>query len=155
MDDNELDQGNKRSEVKPNKTWGDRLKSSLLISLILVGVWLVVALAAGGKSGYLIAIGIDRNGIEQHFVMLFDPENRTVAALNANTGELFDPSAGDIFLVRPDGMQSITITSDGKNHRFDIDRRSLGQHVWNDMILDPLGFDGQLGLVTDCFAVWA
>lgn len=111
------------------RTLGDRLKSSLLIGVVFVGVWLVIALAAGGKSGYSTAEGVDRNGIEQHFRMLFDPEKRIAVAVNMNTGKLFDPSDGDIFLVRPDGLLTITVTSDGRNHRFDIDRRTLGQHV--------------------------
>jgi len=39
---------NTRSEVKPNKTWGALIKSSLVIGLIVTGVWMVIVVAAGG-----------------------------------------------------------------------------------------------------------
>ena len=143
---NNTEQGpNLANEKQVQKTWGHRLKSSLLISLVFVGVWLVIALAAGGRSRFGVAIGIDTNGIEQHFVMLYDHEQRIGQALNVNRGEVFDPSDGDIVIITSDGLREITVTSDGRSHKFDFDWRTLGQHVWHDMILDPLGFDGHYG----------
>ena len=63
---NNVDQENK---IQSNKTWGDRIKSSLLIGLIISGVWMAIMLVtgsyhpfAGGHQGAADMSGLLGNG---------------------------------------------------------------------------------------------